>query len=169
MISSQLPSVGLWCCLLVLLNTERWPHLLLGETWRKIRCSYGVKQADWRPVKRDGLKASGIHLSGFVYLILSSPFLSISGSWLHGVFAFLFYFLVSCSVMSNSLQPMDYSPPDSTIHGIFQARILEWFAISFSRGSSYSGIEPWVSRIAGGSLPYEPPRKPYWSTDVFPL
>ena len=31
---------------------------------------------------------------------------------------------------------MDYSPPGSSIHGIFQARILEWLAISFSRGSS---------------------------------
>ena len=32
--------------------------------------------------------------------------------------------------------PMDYSPPDSSVHGILQARILEWIAISFSRGSS---------------------------------
>ena len=32
------------------------------------------------------------------------------------------------------LQAMDYSPPDSSVHGIFQAMILEWFAISFSRG-----------------------------------
>ena len=32
--------------------------------------------------------------------------------------------------------PMDCSPPGSSIHGIFQARVLEWIAISFSRGSS---------------------------------
>ena len=32
--------------------------------------------------------------------------------------------------------PMDYSPPDSSLHGILQARILEWVAIPFSRGSS---------------------------------
>ena len=32
--------------------------------------------------------------------------------------------------------PMDCSPPGFSIHGIFQARILEWVAISFSRGSS---------------------------------
>ena len=31
---------------------------------------------------------------------------------------------------------MDCSPPSSSVHGILQARILEWFAISFSRGSS---------------------------------
>ena len=32
--------------------------------------------------------------------------------------------------------PMDYSPPGSSIHGILQVRILEWIAISSSRGSS---------------------------------
>ena len=31
--------------------------------------------------------------------------------------------------------PMDYNPPDSSVHGIIQARILEWVAISFCRGS----------------------------------
>ena len=33
---------------------------------------------------------------------------------------------------------MDCSPPGSSVHGIFQARILEWVAISSSRGSSQS-------------------------------
>ena len=32
--------------------------------------------------------------------------------------------------------PMDCSPPGSSVHGILQARILEWVAMSFSRGSS---------------------------------
>ena len=32
--------------------------------------------------------------------------------------------------------PMGCSPPGSSVHGILQARILEWVAISFSRGSS---------------------------------
>ena len=40
------------------------------------------------------------------------------------------------SVVSASLEPMDCSPPGSSIHGIFQSRILEWVAISYSRGSS---------------------------------
>ena len=34
--------------------------------------------------------------------------------------------------MSNSLQPMDYSPPSSSVHEILQARILEWVAVFFS-------------------------------------
>ena len=40
----------------------------------------------------------------------------------------------SCPTLSD---PMDYSPPGSSIHGIFQARILEWGAIAFSQGSPY--------------------------------
>ena len=37
--------------------------------------------------------------------------------------------------------PVDWSPPGSSIHGIFQARVLEWVAISFSRGSSWPSAE----------------------------
>ena len=38
--------------------------------------------------------------------------------------------------------PMDCSQPGSSVHGFFQARVLEWVAISFFRGSSYPVIEP---------------------------
>ena len=38
--------------------------------------------------------------------------------------------------------PMDYSPPDSSLHGVLQGRKLEWVAMPFSRGSSQPGIEP---------------------------
>ena len=45
--------------------------------------------------------------------------------------------------------PMDCCLPGSSIHGISQARVLEWVAISFSRGSSRSGDRTWVSHIVG--------------------
>ena len=53
------------------------------------------------------------------------------------------------SVVSDSLQPVDCSPPSSSAHGILQARILEWVAISFSRGSSRPRDRTQVSHIAG--------------------
>ena len=56
----------------------------------------------------------------------------------------------SSSVMSDSFDPMDYSLPGSSVYGIFQARVLEWVAISFSRGSSRLRDWTQVSRIAGG-------------------
>ena len=55
----------------------------------------------------------------------------------------------SRSVVSDSLPPVDCSPPSSSVHGILQARILEWVAISFSRGSSRSRDQTQVSHIAG--------------------
>ena len=52
----------------------------------------------------------------------------------------------SCPTLCD---PMDCSPPGSSIRGILQARILEWAAISFSRGSSQPRDRTWVSCIAG--------------------
>ena len=45
--------------------------------------------------------------------------------------------------------PMDCSLPGSSVHGFFQARILKWTAISFTRGSSWPRNWTWVSCIAG--------------------
>ena len=45
--------------------------------------------------------------------------------------------------------PMDCSLPGSSVHGIFQVRVLEWVAISFSRESSQPKDRTWVSHVAG--------------------
>ena len=63
----------------------------------------------------------------------------------------------SCPTLCN---PMDCSPPGSSIHGILQARILEWVAIPFSRGSSQFKDQTWVSCIVGRFFTSEPPGKP---------
>ena len=52
----------------------------------------------------------------------------------------------SCLTLCN---PMDCSLPGSSVHGIFQARILEWVVISFSRGSSRPRDRTRVSLIVG--------------------
>ena len=52
----------------------------------------------------------------------------------------------SCPTLCNT---MDCSLPGSFIHGIFQARVLEWVAISFSRGSSWLRDQTQVSCIVG--------------------
>ena len=57
----------------------------------------------------------------------------------------------SCPTVCN---PMDYSPPGSSIHGIFKARMLEWVAISFSKGSSWPRDRSQVSRIVADALLY---------------
>ena len=52
----------------------------------------------------------------------------------------------SCLILCD---PVDYSLPGSSVHGIFQARILEWDAISFFKGSSWSRSRTQVSCITG--------------------
>ena len=73
--------------------------------------------------------------------------------YLHLYFSQLFLMIilwksesVSHSVVSD---PMDYSPPGSSVHGTLQARILEWVAIPFSRASSWPRDRTQVSCIAG--------------------
>ena len=53
----------------------------------------------------------------------------------------------SCPTLCN---PMDYTPPGSPVHGILQARIVEWVAMPSSRGSSQPRDWTQVSCIAGG-------------------
>ena len=55
----------------------------------------------------------------------------------------------SHSVVSDSLQPHGLEPTSSSVHGILQARVLEWIAIPFSRGSSLPRDWTQVSCIAG--------------------
>ena len=52
---------------------------------------------------------------------------------------------------------MDFHPPGSSVHGVFQARILEWVAIPFSRGSSQPKAPTHSSCLAGGFFTAVPP------------
>ena len=81
----------------------------------------------------------------------------------------------SLKVVSDTCNAVDCSPPGSSVHGIFQARILERVAISFSRGSSQPRDWTWVSCTAGRfftdwaarefpSLIFRPPEMAYEST-----
>ena len=55
---------------------------------------------------------------------------------------------------------MNCSLPGSSVHGILQARTLEWVAISFSGDLPDPGIEPGSPALQADSLPSEPPGKP---------
>ena len=62
----------------------------------------------------------------------------------------------SCPTLCD---PVDSSPPGSSVHGVLQARILEWVTITFSRGSFYPRDRTWVSCIAGRLFAISPPGK----------
>ena len=65
----------------------------------------------------------------------------------------------ACLVTKSCLtcDSMDCSPPGSSVQGIFQARILDWVAIAFSRGSSDLGIKPTSLTLADKFFTSEPP------------
>ena len=58
----------------------------------------------------------------------------------------------SCSTLCN--------PTDFTVHGILQARLLEWIAIPFTRGYFHQGIKPRLPELQADTLPAEAPGKP---------
>ena len=64
------------------------------------------------------------------------------------------------SVMSTLCDPVDCIPPASSVHGILQARVLEWVAMPISRDLPNPGIEPGSPALQAESLPAEPPGKP---------
>ena len=94
------------------------------------------------------------------------------------IFSLQFVYMHVCSValvMSNSLQLYGLYFSGSCVHGIFQARLLEWVAISFSKGSSPTqGSNPHFQHLLHYRqiLYHQPPRKPlyyYYLFSVFSL
>ena len=82
-------------------------------------------------------------------------------------FILLNLFVIAACVYAQSCpnlcNPMDCSPPGSSIHGIYQASILEWVAICSSQGSSQPGIEPMSlasPALAGRFFATMPPGEP---------
>ena len=84
--------------------------------------------------------------------------------------------VVCCSVTKSCptlYDPMDCSPPGSSVHGISQARILEWVDLSLSRDLPDPGIAPRSPALQAGSLPLShqgspPPRNVSLLSYVFP-
>ena len=76
------------------------------------------------------------------------------------------YYLVASHVWLFC-DSIDYSPPGSSVHGILQARILEWVAISFSRGSSLPRDQTLISCTGRRFFTTEPPRKWLVSPKLF--
>ena len=69
--------------------------------------------------------------------------------------------LLSCLQQCPTLcDPEDYSPPGSSVHGILQARILEWVAMPSSRGSFQLRDGTQLSCITGRFFATEPPAEP---------
>ena len=150
------------------------------STWtgRSIRASLGKRrrqvlaerQSSWRWHR-------GVRTASFPLLVSSFPprFLAVSPTWRRGGAASPGGDVsvngcerhdgspapaAGLSVGSDSVRPVDCSPPASSVHGILQARILGQVAMPFSRGPSRPRDQTWVSCVASTFFTTEPPRKP---------
>ena len=93
-------------------------------------------------------------LSMIMFMSIHVSANGIISSFLKWLSSIPFYILIGCCCLVAKscltlLQPMDCSTPGSSVHRIPQSRILEWFAISFSRGSTQSLL--WGSLIVSSS------------------
>ena len=107
-------------------------HSICQQIWKSQQWSQDCKVSVFIPIPKKG---NGTECSSYHTIALISRTSKRKGSEV----------IQSCSTLCD---PMDCSLPGSSIHGIFQARILEWVAISFSR-SSQSRDQTQVSHIAG--------------------
>ena len=136
-------------------------------------------------LQHHGLKASVLWCSAFLIVQLSHPYMTgktialtrqtFVGKVMSSLFNMLSRLVTdflprsyesesevaqSCLTLCDS---MDCSLPDSSVHGIFQAIVLEWIAISFSRGSSrprVPGSKPRSPALQADTLTSEPLGKP---------
>ena len=135
-------------------NRIWWLHLkasipIPSELFRSPSCSWSQKRSNLLPSTNRERNRMPLPAEG--WSCLQSVNLSTSRSeycqhhlGIQGPRAFITHMcLTHASVHAKLLQscpalcdPMDHSPPGSSVHGILQARILEWVAISSSRGSS---------------------------------
>ena len=160
---------GLWVSSLCLWSCPLHPLLrhAVMETFREARWSAG--DVTLRGVASGGTCPFWMQLEGVCTVTWTKQFPRIWGgpSW-SGEFSHLcehwgdIFIVRAClvtSVLSDSLWPMDYSPPDSSVHGILQARILELFAMPSSRGSSQPRDHTQAWYWQAGSWPLVPPGK----------
>ena len=81
--------------------------------------------------------------------------LAMQGMWVRSLVKCVYMRTQSCLTLCN---PVDCSPPGSSVHGISLARILEWIAISFSRDLPNPEIDQTCTFcLAGGFFATEPP------------
>ena len=100
-------------------------------TWEGSYTHHYTHQCCWPPWEQTGLWEKAAAPVGSVWLVAQS-----------------------CPTLCD---PMDCSPPGSSVHGILQARVLEWIAIPFSSGSSQPRDQNKSPTLQVDSSPSEPP------------
>ena len=110
-----------------------------GQPHEKASCNISINHVDETPCFRNFSFYNNPSVGPFDLYEKSADIVRL-GNLYQQVSYLLFWWDGKVKSLSHVLtlcDPMDCSPPGLSIHGIFQARVLEWIAISFSRGSSW--------------------------------
>ena len=118
---------------------EKWDGWMDGceggrkKDWKKGRMEEGAKEEmQWKRKK----PSSGLWTPSLLLLLYHTRWWSKVN-------------ILAAQLYLTLCDPMSCSPPGSSVHGILQARILEWLSIPFSKGSSWPRDQTQVSCIAG--------------------
>ena len=145
-----------------------------SQTWLSDWTGTGISLLRFSVPSRFNLYPFLLHCLICWYIVVHSSFLwslyccGIGGNFSICIAGFIFLDLLSFFLMCMSFaqsyptlrNPMDCSPPGSSVHGILQARVLEWVAIPSPEDLSDPGIKPGPPALQADSLPSKPPQKP---------
>ena len=122
-------------------------ELRRAETYQRWMTGGGDSPDGGAGVTAPGSTELGLVRVGFLPSVHFLILVVIDEHWLDPSFQWKWNLVTqSCPTLCD---PVDCSPPGSSVHGILQARVLQWVAISFSRGSSQPRDQTQVSDIAG--------------------
>ena len=134
----------------------QFKHLLMASIWTyKVHWVGKKKSTEWTSFSRIQLFVTPMNCGILSFFFFSSTTLLLPT-----------HLPPPPCTHAQSCNPMDCSPPGSCVHGLFQARILEWAAISFSSRPEYWSGYPFLSP---GDLPNPgiEPRSPTLQADFF--
>ena len=132
------------------------------RNWTRVSCIPGRFFTIWATRKAQIFYIILISLPSYFlfsfarWLFLHCAFPILSFLFAHTIW-FCFVAVVSpLNCVQLFCNSMDYSPPGPSVHGIIQARILEWVAVSISRVSSQTRDQICISYVAGRSFTIQP-------------
>ena len=136
-----------------------WKNSMDRRAWWATFQRVEKSRHDWAIRHRLVLKTNSRYVISSINISASIPKIGVD---FENIAMMTLFYVLSYFSCIRLCDPMDCSPPGSSVHGILQTRIQEWVAMPFCRGSSLARDQTLVSMSStlAGMLPLAPPGKP---------